>query len=69
MAIRNGPLWDKVLKIAVCLGLFLAFWGVQWVIPRFLSGTVPAQPGLATWTALSIIFHPLASMRPSSVSS
>ena len=35
MAIRNGPLWDKVLKIAVCLGLFLAFWGVQWVIPGF----------------------------------
>ncbi|MEE3442067.1 MAG: TVP38/TMEM64 family protein, partial [Megasphaera elsdenii] len=35
MAIRNGPLWDKVLKIAVCLGLFLAFWGVQWVIPDF----------------------------------
>ena len=35
MAIRNGPLWDKVLKIAVCLILFLAFWGVQWVIPDF----------------------------------
>lgn len=35
MAIRNGPLWDKVLKIAVCLGLFLVFWGVQWVIPDF----------------------------------
>ena len=35
MAIRNGPLWDKVLKGAVCLGLFLAFWSVQWVIPDF----------------------------------
>lgn len=67
MAIRNGPLWDKVLKIAVCLGLFLAFWGVQWVpiSIRNCSGSA----WLATWTALSIIFHPLASMRPSSVSS
>lgn len=35
MAIRNGPLWDKVMKGAVCLGLFLAFWSVQWVIPDF----------------------------------
>lgn len=35
MAIRNGPLWDKVIKGAVCLGLFLAFWSVQWVIPDF----------------------------------
>ena len=35
MAIRNGPLWDKVLKIAVCLGLLLAFWGYQRVIPDF----------------------------------
>jgi|GEM_PF-3336241 len=35
MAIRNGPLWDNVMKGAVCLGLFLAFWSVQWVIPDF----------------------------------
>lgn len=64
MAIRNGPLWDKVLKIAVCLGLFLAFWGSFPISIRNCSGSA----WLATWTALSIIFHPLASMRPSSVS-
>ncbi|WP_293988200.1 TVP38/TMEM64 family protein [Megasphaera sp.] len=37
MSIRNGPLWDRVLKLAVLLLIGFELWLVQVVIPDFYS--------------------------------